>query len=168
MRQKVEIYSSRIIQIVYLLWGSDEKKIIETLVKFEYINSHSISGPSKTNLGLKRSNSKISRRHRSVPPETVTSHDDIDLTQSLITGKKTLYCQYIPCCVIYTINRYFQVIFLHYYISLTTNSTTKAGILNGPIPSILVELSFYIKNQKPVMPSTDFHCLTTWAAHSSW
>ena len=27
--------------------------------------------------------------------------------------------------------------------------------------------SFYIINQKPMIPRTDFHCTTTWVAHSS-
>ena len=28
--------------------------------------------------------------------------------------------------------------------------------------------SFYIINQKPMIPTTDFHCITTWVVHSSW
>ena len=27
--------------------------------------------------------------------------------------------------------------------------------------------SFYIINQKPMIPKTDFHCITTWVACSS-
>ena len=38
--------------------------------------------------------------------------------------------------------------------------------LKGPIPSILL-LLFYTINQKPMIPRTDFHFITTWVARFS-
>ena len=38
--------------------------------------------------------------------------------------------------------------------------------LKGPIPSILV-VHFTSYNQKPMIPRTHFHCITTWVARSS-
>ena len=38
--------------------------------------------------------------------------------------------------------------------------------LKGPIPSILV-VHFTSINQKPMIPRTHFHCITTWVARSS-
>ena len=33
--------------------------------------------------------------------------------------------------------------------------------------TVYISRSFYIINQKPMIPRTDFHCITTWVAHSS-
>ena len=42
----------------------------------------------------------------------------------------------------------------------------KIFALKGPIPTISVVL-FYIINQYPMIPRTNFHCITTWVARSS-
>ena len=46
------------------------------------------------------------------------------------------------------------------------NSAKIGKRLKGPILFYLSS-SFYIINQKPVIPRTDFHCISTWVAHSS-
>ena len=33
--------------------------------------------------------------------------------------------------------------------------------------TVCFSISFYIINQKPVIPTNDFHCIITWVAHSS-
>ena len=33
--------------------------------------------------------------------------------------------------------------------------------------TVSLRRSVYIINQKPMIPRTDFHCITTWVAHSS-